>query len=417
MAKKDARNLIVGLDVGTSKCVAVIGEVAQDGQVEVVGYGSHPSRGMNRGDVVNIELTVQSIRRAVENAEHMASCRAQGVYVGISGTHIKSFSSVGVAPVRGRAVGDKEARTVGEKDIETVIDSAKAFNVPADQKILHVIPQEFMVDGREGIHDPVGMFGVRLEARVHMVTGSVSAAQNIFKCVESCGLRVDKLILQHIASSYAVLLPDERELGICMVDIGGGTSDIAVFKGGSIRHTAVLPIAGNQVTNDISVAFRTPTQYAEDIKVKYGCALPQMAEAHEEIEVKSVGEGPSRRLSRQTLAEVIKPRYEELFRFIRKELHRSDWYDVIAGGIVLTGGSSRMPGVQELAEQVFEVPVRVGLPQNVRGLKDVQRDPGCATAVGLLLYARQQMGSGAERRTSSTAQLLDRVRSWLQGNF
>lgn len=412
MAKKDVRTLLVGLDIGTSKCTAVVGEVVQDGAVEIVGVGSSPSRGMNRGDVVNIEQTVQSIRRAIENAEHMASCRAQGVYVGISGTHIKSFSSIGVAPVR-------TPKAVVEKDIETVIDAAKAFNVPADQKILHVIPQEFMVDGREGIHDPVGMCGVRLEARVHMVTGSVSAAQNIYKCVESCGLRVDKLILQHIASSYAVLLPDERELGICMVDIGGGTSDIAVFKGGAIRHTAVLPIAGNQVTNDISVAFRTPTQYAEDIKVKFGCALPQLAQGHEDIEVKGVGEGPARLLSRQTLAEVIKPRYEELFRFIRKELHRSDWYDVIAGGIVLTGGSAQMPGVQELAEQVFEVPVRIGLPQNVRGLKDVLRDPGCATAVGLLLYARQQMprGTGSGSKAGGAMQNLERIKSWFQGNF
>ena len=410
MAKKDARNLLVGLDIGTSKCVAVIGEVMQDGQIEVVGAGSHPSRGMNRGDVVNIEATVQSIRRAVENAEHMASCRAQGVYVGISGTHIKSFNSTGVAPVR--------AKEVNEKDVESVIDAARAMAIPADQKILHVIPQEFVVDGREGIHEPVGMFGVRLEAKVHMVTGSVSAAQNIFKCVESCGLRVDKLILQHIASSYAVLLPDERDLGICMVDIGGGTSDIAVFKGGAIRHTAVLPIAGNQVTNDISVAFRTPTQYAEDIKVKFGCALPQLAQADEEIEVKSVGENPARRLSRLTLAEVIKPRFEELFRFVRKELHRSDWYDVIAGGVVLTGGSAQMPGVQELAEQVFEVPVRLGVPHNVRGLKDVMRDPGHATAVGLLLYGRQQLPRGvATSRSGTAAHAVDRIRNWFQGNF
>lgn len=412
MAKKDSRNLLVGLDIGTSKCVSVIGEVMQDGQIEIVGAGSHPSRGMNRGDVVNIEATVQAIRRAVENAEHMASCRAQGVYVGLSGTHIKSFNSTGVAPIR--------AREVSEKDVESVIDAARAMAIPADQKILHVIPQEFVVDGREGIHEPVRMSGVRLEARVHMVTGSVSAAQNIYKCVESCGLRVDKLILQHLASSDAVLLPDERDLGVCMVDIGGGTSDIAVFKGGAIRHTAVLPIAGNQVTNDISVAFRTPTQYAEEIKVKFGCALPQMAQAHEEIEVKSVGDNPPRRLSRQTLADVIKPRYEELFRFIRKELHRSDWYDVIAGGVVLTGGSAQMPGVLELAEQVFEVPVRLGVPHNVRGLKDVLKDPAYATAVGLLLHGRQlqpRMQSAGNKAGGGTAYALERIRNWFQGNF
>lgn len=410
MARKEARNLLVGLDIGTSKCVAVIGEVMQDGKIEIVGAGSAPSRGMNRGDVVNIEATVQSIRRAVENAEHMASCRAQGVYVGVSGTHIKSFNSNGIAPVRDREVSDK--------DVESVVAAARAIPVPDGQKILHVIPQEFMVDGREGIHEPRGMFGVRLEARVHMVTGSVSAAQNIYKCVESCGLRVDKLILQHLASSYAVLLPDERDLGVCMVDIGGGTSDIAVFKGGAIRHTAVLPIAGNQVTNDISVAFRTPAQYAEEIKIQSGCAMPGMTQAHEEIEVKSVGDSPSRRLSRQTLAEVIKPRYEELFRFIRKELHRSDWYDVIAGGVVLTGGSAQMPGVLELAEQVFEVPVRLGVPHNVQGLKDVIRDPAYSTAVGLLLYGRQQLPRVAMPAKSGEAgYFAQRVSNWFKGNF
>ncbi|HUS24040.1 MAG TPA: cell division protein FtsA, partial [Candidatus Binatia bacterium] len=264
MAKREERNLLVGLDIGTSKCVAVIGQLMPEGHIEIVGRGEHPTKGgLSRGDVVNIEATVTAIRRAMENAEHMANCRAQSVYVGISGTHIECRNSTGVAPVR--------AREVSDKDVEHVIDAARAVAIPADKRILHVIPQEFVVDGREGIHEPVGMFGVRLEAKVHMVTGSVSAAQNIYKCVETCGLTVDKLILQHLASSYAVLLPDERDLGVCMVDIGGGTSDIAVFKGGAIRHTAVLPIAGNQVTNDISVAFRTPTQSAEEIKVKYGC--------------------------------------------------------------------------------------------------------------------------------------------------
>lgn len=412
MAKKDARNLLVGIDIGTSKCVTVIGEVMADGQIEIVGEGSAPARGMNRGDVVNIDATVKSIRRSVENAEHMAGCRVQSVYVGISGTHIKSFNSTGVAPVRGREVS--------EKDVESVIDAARARAIPADEKILHVVPQEFMVDGREGIHEPIGMHGVRLEAKVHMVTGSVSAAQNIFKCVESCGLQVDKLILQHLASAYAVLLPDERDLGICMVDIGGGTSDIAVFKGGAIRHTAVLPIAGNQVTNDISVAFRTPAQFAEEIKIKYGCALPEFAAGDEDIEVKSVGDNPPRLLSRLTLAEVIKPRYEELFRFIRKELHRSDWHDVIAGGVVLTGGSAQMPGVVELAEQVFEVPVRLGAPHDVRGLREVANNPAYSTAVGLLLYGRQQQMQHSRPLRSADGGVgyaLQRIGQWFKGNF
>jgi cell division protein FtsA len=408
MARREERNLMVGLDVGTSKCVAVVGQVNDEGQIEIVGRGEHVSRGMNRGDVVNIEQTAQAIKRAVENAEHMANCRAQSVYVGLSGTHIRSFNSTGVAPVR--------AGSVSERDVDSVMDAARAIAIPADQKILHVIPQEFVVDGREGIHDPVGMHGVRLEAKVHMVTGSISAAQNIYKCVESCGLKIDKLILQHLASSYATLLPDERDLGVCMVDIGGGTSDIAVFKGGTIRHTAVLPIAGNQVTNDISMAFRTPAPYAEELKILHGVALQQFA-GHEEIEVKGVGDQMPRRLSRLTLAEVIKPRYEELFRFIRKELHRSDWYEMIAGGIVLTGGSSQMPGVVELAEEVFELPVRVGLPQNVDGLKDVTRNPAYATAVGLLLYGKQSRPLQPRAPSQGLGYWAHRAGEWLKGSF
>lgn len=410
MARREERKLIIGLDIGTSKCVAVVGQLMPEGGVEIVGFGEAPSRGMNRGDVVNIELTTQAIKRAVENAEHMANCRAQSVYVGISGTHIRSLNSTGIAPVR--------AGSVSDRDVDSVIDAARAIAIPADQKILHVIPQEFVVDGREGIHDPVGMHGVRLEAKVHVVTGSISAAQNIYKCVESCGLKVDKLILQHLASSYATLLPDERDLGVGLIDIGAGTSDIAVFRGGTIRHTAVLPIAGNQVTNDISVAFRTPAPYAEELKVQYGCALPQFAGAHEEIEVKGVGDAPSRRLSRLTLAEVIKPRYEELFRFIRKELHRSDWYELMAGGIVVTGRSAQMPGVIELAEEVFELPVRLGLPQNVEGLKEVVRNPGYSTAVGLLLYGRQNQPSvAANAPAQGFAHWMQRINDWVKGSF
>lgn len=409
MARREERNLLVGLDVGTSKCVAVVGELTADGQLDIVGRGEHVSRGMNRGDVVNIEQTTQAIKRAVENAEHMANCRAQSVFVGISGTHIRSLNSTGVAPVR--------AGSVSERDVDSVMDAARAIAIPADQKILHVIPQEFVVDGREGIHDPVGMHGVRLEAKVHIVTGSISAAQNIHKCIESCGLRVDKLILQHLASSYATLLPDERDLGVCMVDIGGGTSDIAVFKGGTIRHTAVLPIAGNQVTNDISVAFRTPAAYAEELKVNYGVALPQFADGYEEIEVKGVGEQNPRRLARLTLSEVIKPRYEELFRFIRKELHRSDWYDLVAGGVVLTGGAAQMPGVIELAEEVFELPVRLGVPHDVEGLKDVIRNPAYATAVGLLQYGRASKPQPTRDATQGFGYWAQRVGDWFKGSF
>jgi cell division protein FtsA len=410
VGRKPARDLIVGLDLGTSKVVAIVGGATPDGRIEVVGLGSHPSRGMNKGVVVNIEATVQSIRRAVEEAELMAGCRIQSVYAGISGSHIKSFNSQGVVGV--------SHREVGPHDVDRVITNARAMAIPADQRVLHVVPQEFIVDGQEGIQEPIGMAGVRLEARVHMVTGSASAAKNIMRCIETCDLRADKLILEQLASSYAVLQPDERELGICLVDIGSGTSDIAVFKNGSIRHTAVIPVAGSQVTNDIAVAFRTPPANAEEIKLKYGCALPQLIRQNEEIEVPSVGDRPPRKLSRLTLAEVVRARYLELFQFIRKELHRSDFYDVCAGGIVLTGGSSKMEGVIELAEEVFDLPVRLGLPQNVAGLTDVARNPIYATGVGLLLYGQQQQAHAeAEPAAAGLRYWAERIQTWFKGHF
>ena len=408
MTRKSARDLIVGLDIGTSKVVAMVGSVTGDGRLEVIGLGSHPSRGMAKGVVVNIDATTQSIRRAVEEAELMAGCRIQSVFAGISGSHIKSFNSQGVVGV---SHGE-----VGPHDLERVMNAAKAMKISDDQRVLHVMPQEYIVDGQEGIQEPVGMAGVRLEAKVHMVTGSTTAAKNITRCIEGCGLRVDKLILEQIASSYAVLQQDERELGICLVDIGGGTSDIAVFKNGSIRHTAVIPVAGNQVTNDIAVAFRTPPQNAEEIKLRHGCALPQLIKHNEEIEVPSVGDRPPRRLSRLTLAEVIKARYLELFQFIRKELHRSDFYDAIAGGIVLTGGSSKVEGVIELAEEVFDLPVRLGLPQNISGLTEVARNPIYSTGVGLLLYGRQQHAHGAPE-PASAGLWLARMQNWFKGHF
>ncbi|MES9916849.1 MAG: cell division protein FtsA, partial [Candidatus Thiodiazotropha sp. 4PDIV1] len=315
MTKRSEKNLIIGLDIGTSKVVAIVGEIKADNGIEIIGIGSHTSRGLKKGVVVNIESTVQSIQRAVEEAELMAGCEIHSVYAGIAGSHIRSLNSHGIV-----AIKDKE---VSQSDVERVIDAARAVAIPADQKILHILPQEFIIDEQEGIRDPVGMSGVRLEARVHMVTGAVSAAQNIVKCVRRCGLEVDDLILEQLASSYSVLSDDEKELGVCLVDIGGGTTDIAVFTGGSIRHTAVIPIAGDQVTNDIAVALRTPTQHAEEIKIKYACALTQLATSDETIEVPSIGERPPRRLSRQTLAEVVEPRYEELMTLIQAELRRS----------------------------------------------------------------------------------------------
>lgn len=411
MVRKQDKNLIVGLDIGTSKVVAIVGEVLPDGTIEVVGLGSHPSRGLKKGVVVNIESTVQSIQRAVEEAELMAGCQIQSVYAGIAGGHIRSLNSHGIV-----AIKDNE---VSAGDVERVIDAARAVAIPADQKILHILPQEFIIDGQEGIREPIGMSGVRLEARVHMVTGAVSAAQNIVKCVKRCGLDVDDIILQQLASSYAVLAEDEKELGVCLCDIGGGTTDIAVFTHGAIHHSAVIPIAGDQVTNDIAVALRTPTHHAEDLKIKYACALTQLANPNETIEVPSVGDRPPRRLERQTLAEVVEPRYEELFSLVQAELKRSGFESMIAAGMVLTGGGAKMEGAIELAEEVFNMPVRLGTPQYVSGLIDVVRNPIYATGVGLLLFGNQAIRAPVSRgsRLESTVNLWERMKHWFQGNF
>ena len=411
MAKKADKNLIVGLDIGTSKVVAIVGEVAPDGEIEVIGIGSSRSRGLKKGVVVNIESTVHSIQRAIEEAELMAGCEVHSVFTGIAGSHIRSLNSHGIVAIR-----DNE---VSISDVDRVIDAARAVAIPADQKILHILPQEFVIDSQEGIKEPIGMSGVRLEAKVHMVTGAVSAAQNIVKCVRRCGLDVDDIILEQLASSYAVLTDDEKELGVCLVDIGGGTTDIAVFTDGSIHHTAVIPIAGDQVTNDIAVALRTPTQHAEDIKVSYACALTQLAHSDETIEVPSVGERPPRRLSRQTLAEVVEPRYEELFTLVQAELRRSGYEDLIAAGVVLTGGSSKMEGVVELAEEIFHMPVRVGVPQLVRGLSDVVKNPIYSTGVGLLLFGQRQTHDAVPgfHSESGLRGVWERMKSWFQGNF
>lgn len=403
--------MIVGLDIGTSKVVAIVGEIALDGGIEIIGLGSHPSKGLKKGVVVNIESTVHSIQRAVEEAELMAGCQIHSVYAGIAGSHIRSLNSHGIVAIR-----DKE---VTPGDVDRVIDAARAVAIPADQKILHILPQEFVIDDQDGIREPVGMCGVRLEAKVHMVTGAVSAAQNIIKCVRRCGLEVDDIILEQLASSYAVLTEDEKDLGVCLVDIGGGTTDIAVFTEGSIRHTAVIPIAGDQVTNDIAVALRTPTQYAEEIKIKYACALTQLAAGDESIEVPSVGERPPRRLARQTLAEVIEPRYEELLTLVQAELRRSGFEELIAAGIVMTGGSSKIEGLIDLAEEVFHMPVRLGVPQSVMGLVDVVRNPIYATGVGLLLFGNQNRVRRAFDADFSggVRGVWERMKSWFQGNF
>ncbi len=412
MVRKSEDSLLVGLDIGTSKVVAIVGEAKEDGELEVIGVGSHPSHGLKKGVVVNIDSTVQSIQRAIEEAELMAGCEIHSAYVGISGSHIRSLNSHGMVAIR-----DKEVR---QADLERVLDGAKAVAIPADQQILHVIPQEFVIDSQEGIRDPLGMAGVRLEARVHMVTGAVSAADNITKCVRRCQLDVDDIVLQQLAASHAVLGDDEKELGVCLVDIGGGTTDIAVFTGGAIRHTAVIPIAGHQVTNDIAVALRTPTHHAEDIKVRYACALSQLANPEESIEVPSVGDRPPRRLSRQSLASVVEPRYEELLSLVQSELRKSGFEDLIPAGIVLTGGSSKMEGVTDLAEEIFHLPVRIGVPKFVTGLSDVVRNPMYSTGVGLLAFGARNRDSGlspALTQDSGMTALWGRMKNWFKGNF
>lgn len=407
MSKKPDKNLIVGLDIGTSKVVAIVGEITPDNNIDIIGIGSHPSRGLKRGVVVNIESTVQSIQRAVEEAELMAGCQIHSVYTGIAGSHITSLNSHGIVAIR-----DHE---ITQSDVDRVIDAAKAVAIPADQKILHILPQQFVIDNQAGIREPIGMSGVRLEAKVHMVTGAVSAAQNIIKCVRRCGLEVDDIILEQLASSYSVLTEDEKELGVCLVDIGGGTTDIAVFSEGSIQHTTVIPVAGDQVTNDIAVALRTSTQSAEQIKIKHACALTQLVDVDEVIEVPGVGDRPARRLSRITLSEVVEPRYEELFMMIQAELRRSGLLDRLGSGIVITGGSSKMEGVIELAEDIFQMPVRLGVPRFVTGLIDVVSNPIHSTCVGLLLYGHKQQNRQQSNTTLVKGDgVWHKMRRWLQ---
>ncbi len=411
MAKKPDQNLIVALDVGTSKIAALVGRVTEDGEMEVVGFGSHPSHGLKRGVVVNIESTVQSMQRAIEEAELMAGCQISAAYTGIAGNHIRSLNSHGIVAIRDREVN--------QSDVERVIDAAKALAIPADQKILHIVPQEFIIDAQDGVREPIGMSGVRLEARVHIVTGAVSAAQNISKCVRRCGLEVSDIVLEQLASSHSVLTEDEKELGVCMIDMGGGTTDIAIFTEGAIRHTAVIPIAGDHVTNDIAVALRTPMQYAEQIKVKHASIASEIMNPQEGIQVPSVAKRPPKQIYKSELAHVVKARYEELFALVLAELRRSGFEDLIAAGIVLTGGASKIQGCLEMAEKIFQMPARLGVPQNVRGLVDVRDNPAYATGVGLLLYGWQQqegLATGFELDRSQ-ASLWRRMKKWFHGQF
>ena len=408
---RETQSLIVGLDIGTSKIVVIVAAVLPDGGLEVIGLGQHPSRGLKKGVVVNIEATVNSIQRALEEAELMADVKIREVITGIAGSHIKGFNSHGMV-----AIKDKE---VARSDVERVLETARAVSIPTDQQILHILTQEFIIDDQGDVREPVGMSGVRLEVKVHIVTGAVSAAQNIMKCVRRCGLEVRDLILQPLASAMAVLTEDERDLGVCLVDIGGGTTDIAVFVQGAIRHTAVIPIAGDQITNDIAMALRTPTKDAEEIKIAHGCALRQLADANQLVEVPGVGDRGPRQMSRHTLAEVIEPRVEELFSLIQAELRRSGFEELMASGIVLTGGTSAMMGMLELGEEIFHMPVRVGVPNYRGGLSDVVRNPRFATGMGLLLsgFEQHQKERVSRANITSFSQLVERMKNWFKSAF
>ena len=409
MTNPHSGRIMVGLDIGTSKVVAIVAELGLEGEIDIVGIGSHPSKGLKKGVVVNIETTVDSIQRAIEEAELMAGCQIERVYAGIAGSHIRGLNSHGIVAIR-----DKE---VFQADIERVIDAAQAVAIPADQKVLHVLPQEYVIDDQEGVKEPLGMSGVRLEAKVHLITCAVNAHQNIEKCIRKCGLEVEDIILEQLASGDAVLTEDEKDLGVCLVDIGGGTTDIAIFSEGAIRHTAVIPIAGDQVTNDIAMALRTPTPNAEEIKIKYACALGSLAQENETIKIPSVGDRSDRDLSRQALAEVVEPRYEELFSLVQAELRRSGFEDLVAAGIVLTGGTSKIEGAIELAEEIFHMPVSLGKPKNVAGLSDIVRNPIYSTAVGLLHYgAKQQTRGSANNPKQKSDGIINQFKSWFTGN-
>ncbi|BDG10295.1 cell division protein FtsA [Anaeromyxobacter paludicola] len=405
MARKG--EILVGLDIGTTKICAIVGEVTDEG-IDIIGIGSHPSKGLRKGVVVNIDATVASIKRAIEEAEHMGGCEISTVYTGIAGGHIKAFPSHGVV-----AIKDKEVR---QADVDRVIDQAKAVAIPLDREVIHVLPQEFVVDDQDGIKEPVGMSGVRLEAKALIVTGAVSSAQNIIKCAQRTGLNVSDIVLQPLASSLAVLSEDEKELGVCLVDIGGGTTDIAIFANGAIAHTAVLSLGGNHLTNDIAVGLRTPSHEAERIKKAKGCAVAKMVDPAETIEVPSVGGGNPRVLSRQILAEIIEPRVEEIFMLVQHEIQKCGLEETMASGVVITGGSTLLDGMQEMAEEVLGMPVRRGMPRGIGGLVDVVKSPQFATAVGLVLYGKEQQEGSPYfkiREENVYRKVKSRMKDWL----
>ena len=419
MANMTQAPMIVGLDIGTSKVVCMVAQINQAEQsLEIVGYGMKPSKGMRKGVVVNIDQMQEAIQSAVAEAELMADCRIHSAYIGIAGSHIGGRNSQAVVAIR-----DGE---VTQTDIERVIDAAKSGANPADQRILHVLPQEFIVDDQGDVRNPLGMAGVRLEGHIHLVTCSANAAQNLEKCVRSAGLAIDDIVLEQVASSHGVLTDDEKDLGVCLVDIGGGTTDIAVFVRGAIRHTAVIPIAGDQVTNDIAMALRTPTPAADEIKVRYACVVPQMVDPEQTISVPGMGDRPARTLARQTLSAVVEPRYEELFSIVQMELERCGYADQLAAGVVMTGGSAKIEGAVQLAESIFHLPVRIGMPKSLKlgGMEELLHNPIYATGIGLLFYGMQRtLASGqtnsnrTSRREDDGASIIGKMKGWFASNF
>ncbi|MFT7008578.1 MAG: cell division protein FtsA [Colwellia sp.] len=411
MSKITERNLVVGLDIGTSKISVAVGEITPDNQLSLVGVGNQPARGMDKGGVNDLNLVIQSVQRAINEAELMADCQISSIYLGISGKHISCQNENGMVPIN-----DKE---VTQEDVDNVIHTARSVPISAERRMLHVLPQEFSIDCQDGIKSPIGMSGVRMEAKVHIVTCANDMAKNLVKCVERCNLNADQLIFSALASSYSILTDDEKELGICVIDMGAGTMDISIFIGGALRHTAVIPVAGNQVTSDIAKIFRTPLSHAEDIKVQYACALRHLVSMEDSIEVPSVGGRPARSMSRHTLSEVVEPRYQELFELIQEAVREAGLEDQIAAGYVLTGGTAKMEGVVEFAEEVFQMPVRIASPLPVQGLKEYVDDPRYATVVGLLHYGMQAHKSGTKEHKKSTGVtgLWARLHAWFKGEF
>lgn len=410
IVKTEEDKMIVSLDVGTSKVVALIGEMLPDGELSVAGVGVTAARGMDKGGVNDLNLVVQSIQRAIDEAELMADCRVSSVYLNISGRHVGCQNENGMVPIN--------ETEVTQDDVESVIHAAKSVPIAQERRILHVLPQEYVIDSQESIKSPIGMSGVRMEARVHIITCANDMAKNIQKAVERCDLKVESLIFSALASSHAVLTDDEKELGCALVDMGGGTIDICLFSGGVLRYTAVIPVAGNQVTNDIAKIFRTPLSHAEDIKVQYACALRQMVSQEDNIEVPSVGGRPSRTMSRHILAEVVEPRYQELFELVRDEIEKSGLDEQIAAGVVLTGGTSKMEGAIEFAEEIFQMPVRLGTPLDVKGLTDYVSDSAYATSVGLLRFGQLKLTEQIkEKERSDITRWWKRIQSWFKGEF